>query len=144
MNILSPYEQSSNCLASLMDVPIDFSKDAENSLIETKGYKITYGGNTPGTADKGECGERACNEIFPDQLQPIIKLEYWKEFLNPMRNKGYKRGLTYQFIPYDFRHSMENNELNKLFAENLERIYELTGKKIYVVSLSYGVNNTYY
>lgn len=39
---------------------------------------------------------------------------------------------------------MDNNELNKLFVENLERIYKLTGKKIYIVSLSYGVNNTYY
>lgn len=33
MNILSPYDQSSNCLAALMDVPVDFSKDSEDALV---------------------------------------------------------------------------------------------------------------
>lgn len=49
-----------------MNVPVDFTKEAPDAIIETKGYRITYGGNTPGTVDRGNCGERACNEIFPD------------------------------------------------------------------------------
>lgn len=50
MNILSPFESASNCLAALMNVPVDFTKEAEDALVKTKGYKITFNGNTPGTA----------------------------------------------------------------------------------------------
>ena len=66
MNILSLYEQSSNCFAAFMEVTVDFSKSPEDSLLKTKGFKITYGGNTPNTQSKGKCGQTACNEIFPD------------------------------------------------------------------------------
>ena len=32
-----------------MSVAIDFNKDSKDAIIKTKGYKITFGGNTPGT-----------------------------------------------------------------------------------------------
>ena len=32
-----------------MSVAVDFSKEPHDAIIETKGYKITFGGNTPGT-----------------------------------------------------------------------------------------------
>ena len=51
-----------------MNVSVDFKKDTPDSIIETKGYRITYNGNTPGTTNTGNCGERASNELFPDQL----------------------------------------------------------------------------
>ena len=66
MSILSPFESSSDCLAGFMNVNVDFKKPPKDSLLETKGYKITFKGNTPGTVDNGECGYKACNEIFPE------------------------------------------------------------------------------
>ena len=78
-----------------MNVSVDFKKDTPDSIIETKGYRITYNGNTPGTTNTGNCGERASNELFPDQFQPFFKSEIWKAFLDSMRDRGYRRGLTY-------------------------------------------------
>ena len=55
--MISPLEWNSDCFAALINVKVDFSKKPENSLIETKGYKILYQGQTPGTRDKGKCGK---------------------------------------------------------------------------------------
>lgn len=42
MSLLSYKKSASNCLASLVSVKVDFSKSPEDSVLETKGYKITY------------------------------------------------------------------------------------------------------
>lgn len=49
MSILSLKKSASNCLAAVIDVSVDFNKKPEDSIIETKGYKITYYGNTSKT-----------------------------------------------------------------------------------------------
>lgn len=43
---------------------------------------------------------------------------------------GFKIGLTYQTLPYNFTLSYRNNELRNIFKENIERIFSLTGKKV--------------
>ena len=42
--MLSPLEWTSNCFAALINVKVDFTKDPQDSLIETPGYRITYYG----------------------------------------------------------------------------------------------------
>ena len=51
---------------------------------------------------------------------------------------GYRKGLTYQSMPYDFRLSMRLNGLNKIFKKNLKRINKITQKKVIIVSHSLG------
>lgn len=51
---------------------------------------------------------------------------------------GFRNGLTYQIIPYNFFQSISNNELNYLFSSNLKRIYEITGKKVVILGHSLG------
>ena len=53
---------------------------------------------------------------------------------------GYRYGLTYQKLPYDWRKSIYNNELNTTsnFKNNLKQIYELTEKKVNILAHSYG------
>ena len=47
-------------------------------------------------------------------------------------------------MPYDFRKSIVNNDLNKIFEKNIDRLFEITNKKIIVMGHSYGGPNGYY
>jgi hypothetical protein len=55
-----------------------------------------------------------------------------------LERAGYKKGLTYQSLPYNYIKSYRNNELKKTFVPNLERISKLTGKKVIIFAHSYG------
>jgi hypothetical protein len=57
---------------------------------------------------------------------------------------GYRKGLTYQSMPYDFRLSYRVNNINRIFKKNLKRLNSLTGKKIVIFSHSLGGVNTQY
>ena len=51
---------------------------------------------------------------------------------------GYKKGLTYQSLPYNYTKSYRGNELSKIFIPNLERLFNLTGKKVTIMAHSLG------
>ena len=51
---------------------------------------------------------------------------------------GYRRGLTYQSMPYDFRKSYRTNTINNIFKKNLEKLNSVTGKKVIILSHSLG------
>ena len=55
-----------------------------------------------------------------------------------LETAGYKRGLTYQSLPYNYIKSYRNNELKKIFVPNLERMYNLVGKKVVLFAHSLG------
>jgi hypothetical protein len=57
---------------------------------------------------------------------------------------GFRQGLTYQSMPYDFRKSYRTNTINKIFKKNLKRMKELTGKKVIILTHSFGGVNAQY
>ena len=57
---------------------------------------------------------------------------------------GFKRGVTYQSLPYNFTKSYRNNELHKYFKSNILRLTTLTGKKNILVGHSLGNLNIMY
>ena len=61
-----------------------------------------------------------------------------------LEKAGYKKGLTYQSLPYNYIKSYRSNELSKIFVPNLERLYNLTGKKVTIMAHSLGNLNTLY
>ena len=112
MSMLSPYEQNSNCFAALMNVKVDFTKNPEDSLQETLGYRVTFHGQTPETASTSQCGKTAINQILPDSIGSLVDFQLWGVFFDELDKRGYRNGLTYQAVPYDFRLSITNNQLN--------------------------------
>jgi hypothetical protein len=70
--MLSPLEWNSNCFAALINVKVDFTKKPEDSLVETPGYRVTYHGQTPGTAGTSKCGKEAINQILPDSIAKLV------------------------------------------------------------------------
>lgn len=61
-----------------------------------------------------------------------------------LENAGYRKGLTYQTLPYDYSRSYRNNALNETFKSNLERMFNLTGKRVVIAAHSLGNLNTLY
>lgn len=61
-----------------------------------------------------------------------------------MKHAGYKAGLTYQPIPYDWRYSFTSNRLPELFKGIIDDLYSITGKKITIIGHSMGNMNIYY
>lgn len=65
-------------------------------------------------------------------------------FFTALKRAGYRRGLTYQSIPFDFRKSYRVNNFNNIFEANLKRMNRLSGKKIAVITHSMGALNVQY
>ena len=93
--MLSPLEWTSNCFAALINVKVDFTKDPQDSLIETPGYRITYYGQTPETASTSKCGKTAIDKILPDGIDPLVDFHLWGVFFDELEKRGYRNGLTY-------------------------------------------------
>ena len=61
-----------------------------------------------------------------------------------LERAGYRKGLTYQSLPFNYVKSYRNNELKKIFVPNLERISKLVGKKVVLFAHSLGNLNLLY
>lgn len=134
---------SSMCFAQLIKKRVDFSKPIKTSLIETDAFIIRVFGNTPQTKDLMECGDNVSANLFPYKYQPKPALCLYP-LIQEMRKMGFVTGLTMQVVPYDWTKSYRNNEFNSRFKDNLERLHNLTNKKVVLIGHSYGNNNIYY
>jgi hypothetical protein len=65
-------------------------------------------------------------------------------YIDLLGHLGYKRGLTYQSMPYNFTYSYRSNKLNRIFRPNLERLKQLTNKRVILVGHSLGNINIKY
>lgn len=64
------------------------------------------------------------------------------EMFKALERVGYRKGLTYQTLPYNYSLSYRRNELAGVFSQNIERVSKLTGKKVIVFGHSLGNLNT--
>lgn len=55
-----------------------------------------------------------------------------------LENLGYRVGLTYTVVPYDWRFSMKKSNTTKLIHDQIKYLYEMTSKKVSIISHSYG------
>lgn len=143
MNLFSPFEQPGNCLASLIKLNVDFNKKIEDSILEVKGLKIKVYGNSEKTKTEGECGDKVISNMVQSSLEPEVT-KMWNKFFIKAKTMGYKKGLTYQSIPYDWRKSYKNNKIEQIFIPNIKRLYNITNKKVVLMSHSFGVKVIYW
>lgn len=143
LSIFSPLNAQGKCFASFMKLEIDFKKKIENSLKKTKGFQIRVFGNTKETEKKSGCGDNVITDMLPSPIQLDVT-KMWEKFLLKAKLMGYRRGISYQALPYDWRLSFKNNKLGDIFFPNVKRIFGITGKKVVLVGHSFGVRNIYY
>ena len=138
----SPFKHSGECFSNFFKLYIDFKKPLKDSILKTKGFQIRMFGQTNKNDKEGKCGYNVVSGFSVVPTSPEEPL--WGTFMDKAESMGYKIGLTYQPLPYDWRLSFKYNRLDEIFEKNLERIYKLTRKKIVVVSHSHGVRVAYY
>lgn len=133
------------CFAGMIETIVDFTKlpTDPDYIKDKKGLKIKVYGQSEETREKFECGDHAIKNIAPGLLQNFLDNPFEELFEN-LERIGYKRGLTYQTLPYNFIKSFQNNELKSYFASNLKRMYELTGNQVSIIAHSFGNLNTSY
>ena len=133
------------CFAGMIEAVVDFTKKPTDPdyIRDKKGLKIKVFGQSEDSKDENECGNNAIKNIAPGFLSDLIDNPFEDLFEN-LDRIGYKRGLTYQTLPYNFIKSFQNNELKKYFASNLERLYNLSGKQVSIIAHSFGNLNTSY
>lgn len=145
LSILRTSTTQNKCFASLINhLNYDWNQEIEgNFFVKTKGITIRVYGFTESTKASGQCGAEAIRNLLPFYYQtgatkgfgPLIEaLEYL----------GYRSGLTYQAIPYNFMLSFRNNEFKRNFFPNLKRLFDLTQKKVAMIGHSMGNVNLLY
>ena len=138
------------CFAELIEAKIDFSKKPTDDgyIIDKAGLTVSVFGQTPNTESSEECGNNAIKNIAPKPLNNYPFNQYidnpFDELFKQLDRIGFKRGLTYQTLPYNFIKSFQNNELKQIFRPNIERLHKLTGKKVSIIAHSFGNLNTSY
>ena len=144
------FNDKNMCFAELIEAVIDFSKKPTDPgyITDKPGLTVTVYGQTEGTEDSEECGNNAIKNIPPKPLTsfPFNRVvdNPFDELFKQLDRVGFKRGLTYQTLPYNFIKSFQNNELKEIFKPNIERLYSLTGKKVSIIAHSFGNLNTSY
>lgn len=141
MAIFTPFKNSGICLANFIKLRIDFTKPLKDAIIKAKGYQVRIFGNTDSTRKISQCGDEALCDL---SIIPFTNLKFWGVFYDKVKLMGYKRGLTYQSLPYDWRRSYKHNRIKEIFEPNLERMNRLTKKKVVLFGHSHGVRIIYY
>lgn len=90
-------------------------------------------------AVREKCGFRALNNIVngPGLTSGFPYLEAWEKDLKFL---GYRQGLSMGLIPYDWRLDPDYIVKHYKFREMVEALYEISGKKMVVLTHSYGLN----
>lgn len=131
-----------SCFAGILGVK--WRSDQEKYVIQDiKGVTIQPFGLTESTLSKSRCGFDAISSIMPvlDILTPKKYLLY-DSLRVELESRGYRAGLTMQAMPYDWRLSMHKNQVAQKMEKIIEKMNQVTGKKVSIVAHSFGNLNT--
>lgn len=140
ISILSFGLQSNLCFAKLVIPKFDLTKSVADMFVQKKGMKIKIFGFSPQTKSSNFCGRNAIEKLLPMSIQTNESKNFMM-LLIAIERLGYVSGLTYQALPYNFFYTYRMNEFIMSFRSNVDRLFNLTGKKIVVVGHSMGNQN---
>lgn len=133
------------CWNNFIQLAIDTTKPLPDSVVEKPGFRVKVFGQTPETKKDADCSDGANKNLLGKLMSSIKKKTRYLGFLfDKLKRMGYVAGLTYKNLPYDFRLSYRENQINTLFKPSLETIYKLTGKKVVLLGHSLGNVNIYH
>lgn len=137
--------ESNSCWTTFIQLSINFNKPLEEAVKPTKGFRVRVLGlgKHDDPNESHECGNKALYNITGYSHQMSKLTVGLKPAFDMLQQMGYVPGLTYQSLPYDFRLSVTNNGVDKVFNSNIERLSLLTGKKVILVGHSFGSINIY-
>lgn len=111
--------------------------------------RVTYYGGTDKTVKESKCGLRAVRNILStgsklvDEAIGFGASKIYAEMITKFKRMGYREGFSMGAIPQDYRiFAATNKFVEKAYAYQIEQLYNNTGKKVVIVSHSYGTLST--
>lgn len=140
-DFLSPVSMLSFSNSTCFGRIAQMHRNGTENHVHPKGIKVTWHGNTPQTKSKADGGLGAITDILPVPLQ-TMETRGFKGIGQYLKSMGYQTGLTLFAIPYNFLATYVANEVGYTLERTVRYVYELTGKKVVIVSHSLGNLNT--
>lgn len=138
MSILKPSDSSRDCFDALMghDLSVLVSSGKAQSR---KGLTIYPMGLSPETSTKAtsDCGMDSIINLFPTMIQ-FGGYSQYRDLYTVLKNAGYVSGLNVQALPYDWRLSYKESQINNLFPKVIKRLYDNSAKKVSIIAHSFG------
>jgi len=132
-----------SCYAKIIGPAVSYKEDGTPQYYEPKGLDVRpqwEGSYNFGQVERKEsCGFRASNKIlngpsFISKLQVEYIADYWED----LAAMGYRANLTTFMFAYDWRLDSKTIVKKFKFRAMAEMLFHLTGKKIAVLTHSYG------
>ena len=140
MSFIRPFFSSKLCFEGMMGFRIVQGKGKNKIKLESvEGVEVRVMGDTAGSdgfADS-KCGLEAIEDLAPLSFQPKIA-RYYRMLATGLEASGYKLGLTMQALPFDWRRKVADDDSRLRLRKILKEMYEMTGKRVTVVSHSLG------
>lgn len=105
------------------------------------GLKVRWYGNSEKSQSAADSGFPAISNLLPLPIQTATTIGF-AGFDTYFTALGYQKGLSLFAVPYDFRLTHLANSVSYTLERTIRYAYELTGKKVVIVSHSLGNLNT--
>ena len=135
MTILSSNEMNKDCFAGLVQVA--FSKGKDFVPIDKPGVRVRVKGQSRGTKLSSKCGAEGVEFFIPGVPNPE-STEYFNAMINRLEDMGYKSGLTYQAVPYDFRLSSGFDGASNSLPAVMDLLRRFANKRVVIAAHSMG------
>ena len=142
MSLTKPADGPRRCLEGVLGFKITKVEQGGEEKLKfdsTEGVEVKVLGDTDdsGTMKASQCAMDAVQNLALTPYQPAIGQAYSGLILE-LEKVGYKIGLTMQALPFDWRKKIGDDDSRLRLRKILKEMYEMTGKKVTVVSHSLG------
>ena len=117
----------------------------QNLCYYSKYIKVGYYGCTTNTLKDSRCGVEGVQNIIQTgnlKIDNVINIGAAKSYATLSKSlikRGYKEGFSLAALPNDYRRFLAtNNFAEKVFINQINRLYKNTGKPVVIVAHSYG------
>lgn len=139
MSMIKPFKNSRECFAGIIGLNSQFDEDGKIVFVEKEGVKVAPFGETPDTQHNSSCGFSSITYLVEfDYGLDIQVMGYFENLRSAFHNAGYRAGLTMQALPYDWRKGYRENNLDFKFERAVDRLHEISGKKVIIAAHSMG------
>lgn len=140
MSLTVENKKSRTCFSGLMGMKIVKDEKGVITAKDTEGVKIHVLGASKetNTLKTSNCGFDAITDILPLKIIQTHESGYFDNLKTAFEDAGYKIGLTLQALPWDWRLGYQMNDLHWKFSKVVNKLSEITGKRVVIVSHSMG------
>ena len=132
ISLVIPDENVRACFDGLMGLELATDSSGKVTSREVPGVRVVPEGHTASTKARKNSN---CGATGFDQIKGNAYMQY---LIETMDSAGYISGLTAQYLPYDWRQSVEDGELTSKILSIIEDLNGLTGKRVNIAAHSLG------